>query len=250
MARDDEAYDVNQEVDPQEPVKYVQYTALRDYFKRELQAGLNQLQENQEQFAANIATNLQNIGLDTQQLREDIAALATLIQPRDDASVHNDGGNDDSGRQVRQPHGGAPRGRGRGNGHGRGGAAFGARRDADLNLQHDNNNRERNQGEDGFGKLKISMPKFSGDSRTNPSQEGEDDQDLTSSSHSSTKVADPSVQSENTSIAYKGITSLEDKERVAGSNLCLTAHVHDDGIMREEREAAIELSEVASTGND
>ncbi|TVU11157.1 hypothetical protein EJB05_44724, partial [Eragrostis curvula] len=117
--------------------------------------------------------------------------------------------------------------------------------------------------------------------RTNPSQEGEDDQDLISSSHSSTKVADPSVQSGNTSIAYKGpltrahaqefqtkvklflstlnyeinennllpngctllvlsfdgLTSLEDEERVAGWNLCLTAHVHDDGIMREEREA-------------
>ncbi|TVU33785.1 hypothetical protein EJB05_15593, partial [Eragrostis curvula] len=117
---------------------------------------------------------------------------------------------------------------------------------------------------------------------------GDCDQDLTSSSHSSTKVADPSVQSENTSIAYKGpltrararelqtkvnlflstlnyeinennllpngctllvlnyegITSLEEKERVAGSNLCLTAHVHDDGIMREEREAGSSCSSI------
>ncbi|TVU33780.1 hypothetical protein EJB05_15587, partial [Eragrostis curvula] len=212
MAGDDEAYDVNQEVDPQEPVKYFQYTALRDYFKRELQAGLNQLQENQEQFAANIATDLQNIGLDTQQLREDIAALATLIQPRDDASVHNDGGNDDSGRQVRQPHGGAPRGRGRGNGHGRGGAAFGARRPL-----------TRARARELQTKVNLFLSTLNYEINENNLLP-----------NGCTLLV----------LNYEGITSLEEKERVAGSNLCLTAHVHDDGIMREEREAGSSCSSI------
>jgi len=84
MAEDDEGYDVNQVADPEAPVKYFQYAALRDYLARELKIGLERVQENQEQFAENITRDLQNTELLAQQNAADITRLVGQLQRHDD----------------------------------------------------------------------------------------------------------------------------------------------------------------------